>query len=150
MSWTGAMTALAANLTTGAAAIADPITLVRAGMPETITVDQIAYWASGSRDSQTGGNTLTKVNRERGVQVVAYLRGSMRASVADETLELRLIELEGQLLVALWADADLGGNAIGITIDEITYDWAVVGDQVARTLQFIVWVDLAELATISL
>lgn len=75
MSWTGAMTALAANLTTAGATLATPITVIRAGMPETITQDQIAYWASGSRESLTGGNTLTKVNRERGVQVSATSAG---------------------------------------------------------------------------
>lgn len=150
MSWSGAMTTLQANLALAAADVSPTIPLVRQGEPDALNQDTIAYWAAGTRPSTTGGNTFTKVNIERGVTVIGYLRGATRAAVLDAATELRLVALEEALFIRLWADADLGGNAIGIAIEESTYGWIDLASQLARTVSFTVWIDLPEVATISL
>lgn len=144
MSWLGVIAALKANATTAAADVTPAIAMVRVGEPDTLAVDTIALWPSGTR---TAGDTFGRIHIERGVQVVAYLRGSVRAGAIDETLEARLVAVEEALFTRLWADTECGGNAVGMTIEGSTYGWEVIGDQLARTTTFTAWVWLQAIAT---
>lgn len=146
MSWTDALAALKTNCTTAAADVTPAIPLVRVGEPDGLNQDMIALWPVGTR---APGDTYTRVHLERGVQVTAYLRGSTRAGVFDAALEARLVAIEEALFTRLWADDECGGNAVGITIDSSTYGWEVIGDQLARSVTFTVWVWLASVATVS-
>jgi len=151
MTWDGAMTTLAANLTTAGADVTPKVVKIVRGEPDALSTDLIAYWMGpGTRQSSTGANTLTKVNIERGVTITAYLRGATRAETLSATLESRLIALEAAIFNRLWADADLGGNAIGISIDGTEYGWIDIAGQLARVVSLVVWIDLAEVSTISL
>jgi hypothetical protein len=149
VSWSGAIDALHADLAAAAADISPTVPIVRSGEPDALVADTIWYAATGRRESSTGGNTLGKVHIERGVEVTALLRGSVRAGSIDASLEARLIDLDAAMLTRLWSDCSLGGHAIGISVGDATYGWADVGGQLARTIVFIVWIDLAEVATIS-
>jgi hypothetical protein len=149
MSWSGAIAALHADLALAAADVSPAIPLVRAGEPDSLNTDMVAYWMVSGKESDTGGNTLTKVNWQIAVQVTGYIRGSVRAGSIDSTTEARVMALSEAMLVRLWADWGLGGHAIGIAIPDMDYGWIVVGDQLARSVQFTVYIDLAEVATIS-
>lgn len=146
MSWANALSALKTNCTTAAADVTPAITLVRVGEPDALNQDTIALWPVGTR---APGDTYTRVHLERGVQVTAYLRGSVRAGAIDETLEARLVAIEEALFTRLWADDECGGNAVGLTIESSTYGWEVLGDQLARSVTFTVWVWLASVASVS-
>lgn len=149
MSWSGAMAALETNLDLAAADAS--IAIVRHGEPDILNGDTLAYWAGpGSRVSHTGGNTLSKVNIERGATVRAYLFGTDRSAAVAEAWELRLVAIEEAIFTRLWADAGLGGHAIGIDIEGSEYGWIDVGTVKARTLELVVWIDLAEVASIAL
>jgi hypothetical protein len=155
VTWAGAVAQLKTNVTTATTDIGGDW-LVRHGEPDALVQDTLALWPTGSQPSRTGGNSYTKVNIERGVQVTGYLRGSIRIGEIDDALEARLVDLEEKLFTRIWADADLGGNSIGLAIDGSTYGWVEIGGnaatpgQIARTVSFVVWVDLPEVATISL
>lgn len=144
MSWANALAALKTNCTTAAADVTPAIPLVRVGEPDALNQDTIALWPVGTRPP---GDSYTLVHLERGVQVTAYLRGSIRAGAIDETLEARLVAIEEALFTRLWADTECGGNAIGITIAGSEYGWQAIGEQIARTTTFTVWVWLQTIAT---
>src|SRR3990167_3054992 len=137
MSWAGVITAIKTNCTSAGTDVTPNITHVRVGVPDSLTQDTIAIWPSGTRSP---GNTFGQLHLERGVQVTAYVRGSIRAGAIDETLEAKLVAVEAALFTRLWADGDCGGNAIAIAIEGSTYDWGDLGDQVARVVTFTGWV----------
>jgi hypothetical protein len=143
------MAVLKTNLTTASTDVTPTVPKVREGEPDELTQDTIAFWASGMRQSRTGGNTLTKVNIERGVEIMWYLRGAIRAGQIDSDLERRLIAVEEAILTRVLGDFELGGNAIGVFIDDSEYGWVTLGSQVARTGRTTAWIDLPEIATLS-
>ena len=150
MSWTGARAAILANLVLAAADVTPAIPTVIDYEPDALTQDTLAAWPVGTRPSTTGGNTLLKVNIERGVQVMGYLRATARTGSQSAELETRLVALEEALFIRLWADAGCGGHAIGLAIESSDYGWGDVGKQLARTVSIVAWIDLAEVATIAL
>lgn len=152
MSWSGAVTQFHANLRLAAADVSPTIDskLVRKGEPDVLNGDTIAFWPSGWQPSRTGADTFTKQHIERGLTVRIYLRGAIRATAADDTLEDRLIAVEDAVITRLLADRNLNDNTIGVFIDGAEYAWEPIGDQLARTATFTAWLDLSEHFTTSL
>lgn len=149
MSWSGALAALQADLVAAGATLSPAITIVRQGEPDSLNADVIAYEYGGDRESGTGGNTLSKTNIEERVTVTVYLRGSVRATTIDGSLEVRLREANRAIKNALWGDWSLGGNSIGISIEPSETAWALIGEQLARTVAFDIYIDLAEVDDIA-
>jgi hypothetical protein len=150
MSWTGARSAIDANLALAAADVTPAIPTVIDYEPDSLAQDTLAHWPEGSRPSTTGGNTLIKVNIERAIRVTGYLLAAARTGSQNAEIEARLVALEEALFIRLWADAGCGGHAIGLSIDETAYGWTDIGGQLARTITFLAWIDLPEVATIAL
>lgn len=150
MSWAGARAAIDANLVLAAADVTPAIATIIDYEPDSLTQDTVAHWPEGTRPSATGANTLLKVNIERGVRVTGYLRTGTRTGSQNAEIEARLVALEEALFLRLWADAGCGGHAIGLSIDGSDYGWADIAGQLARTVTFVAWIDLAEVATIAL
>jgi len=150
MTWAAAVNQLKTTTTTAAAALTPPIKVVRKGEPDELNADTIALWLEGWQDSRTGGETFTRKNIERGVRFTIYLLGSVRQEDLDDALEDRLIVVEEAVIGALMLDRDVGGNAIGLFIDEAVYGWEELAGQLARTSSFVAWVDLSETYATSL
>ena len=150
MTWAGARSAIDANLVLAAADVSPAIPTVIDYEPDTLAQDTIAHWPEGTRPSTTGGNTMLKVNIERGVRVTAYLKAAARTGSQNAELETRLVALEERLFIRLWADVGCGGHAIGLAIEESAYGWQDVAGTLARVVSFVAWIDLAEVATIGL
>ena len=150
MSWAGVRTAITTNLTTAGTDVSPTVTTVIDYEPDSLTKDTLAAWPEGTRPSITGANTLIRVNLERGVRVTGYLLTPVRTGSQNAELEARLVALEEALFIRLWADASCGGNGIGLSIEGSDYGWTDVAGQLARTVTFVAWIDLAEVATIAL
>lgn len=147
MTWVGVISAINTNLETAAASASIP--LVRQGEPDNLNTDCIYYEYAGDRESRTGGNTLTKTNVEERVRVTVLLRGSVRATAIDSSLEVRLRDAARACKAALWGDWSLGGNCIGLSVDDTETGWVNIGDQLARFAAFDLLIDLAEVDTIA-
>ncbi len=143
MSWAGVIAAIDAHLVAAGASLTPSVTAVRQGEPDAVTVPVFAYWYAGDRESETGGNTFGVTNLEEAVAVRGYFPGTVRAKSQDATLEVLIQAAKAAIRSALWADALLGGNAIGIDITPTQSGWTQVGDALARSFEFTVWVDLA-------
>ncbi len=143
MSWANAMAAIGTNLTAAGATISPAIKTVVEGEPDTVNVPAYAYWYAGDRDSATGGNTFGKTNIEEGVEVTVYWPGSVRFPSGNQTVERWLHDATRAAKHALWTDIELGGNAIGLDIDETVAGWASIGGTLCRIATFVVWVDEA-------
>jgi hypothetical protein len=145
VSWAGVITAIDANLVAAGATLTPIIDAIRQGEPDAVDMPLIAYWYGGDRESQTGGNTFGKTNLEELVYVRIYFPGSIRADSLDSSLEVRIRNAKAAVLHALWGDASLGGNAIGLDVQDTTSGWAAVGNALCRVVELAIWVDLAEL-----
>jgi hypothetical protein len=147
MSWSGVLTTLDAILVTAGkiATLADAnkVTLVRQGEPGGVNVPTLAYWWTGDRESQTGGNSLNKTNVEEGLQIMAYWPVQDRSEGLMDRLENDIRTMKQAITAGLWGDATLGGNCIGITIDSVTGGWQDINGRYARVLDMRVWIDLA-------
>lgn len=149
MSWSGVLTAIDAHLVAAGATLTPTVTAVRQGEPDAVTTPVFAYWYAGDRESETGGNTFGRTNIEEAVVIRGYFPGSTRVRSQDATLEELVQAAKAAIRARIWADFELGGNAIGVDIQPTTSGWAQVGDSFARTFEFTVWVDLAEVDPIT-
>lgn len=145
MSWDGALASIEAHLVAAGAAVTPKITDVRHGEPKDIRNPQgvLAYWYAGDRDSQTGGNTLTKTNIEEGVRIQLYVPGSIRLRGQTDTVEKYLRAVIREVKRRLWADGDLGqADIIGLDIEGTETGWFEISGVEARSAGFTVWIDL--------
>ncbi len=150
MSWDGALGALEADLVAAGATLTPKITTVREGEPDALsTVPVLAYWYAGDRESSTGGNTLTRTNIEEGVRIQVYVPGSIRLPNVTASTERYLRAAVRAVKAALWGDASMGGNTIGIDLDGTETGWFEVSAVLARTAGFTAWLDLAEVDVIA-
>ena len=152
MSWSGALTAYHAHLTTGGAAVSPAITTIMRGQPTGLTtVPIISYYWGGRRESSTGGNTLTKVNVEEALVTTIYVPESVRLPNRATTIEDYLRDAVNACQDAIWGDVQLGGNSIGLSeISAVESGWASVSNVEARTASWTCWVDLAEVHSIAI
>jgi hypothetical protein len=150
MTWASAVAAFKTDLTTAAAALNPAISLVHKGELDNLNQDAIDFWVQGWRPSHTGSETLTKLSIERGIFVEILLRAKARSTDADDALEDRVITVDEAICSALLLDRDLGGNAVGLYIEEVAYDWKDLSGQLCRRISFVAWVDLSEVFTVSL
>lgn len=151
MTWALAMTTFGTSLTAAANAVSPTVPHVHHGDIEAFVEDTIAYWADpGTRPSQTpaGSNSLNKVFIERCVTVKTYLKALARYTAGDDSLELRVVAVEEAIFVALWGAWSMGGNVIGLRIEDSTYGWETVGGQLTRTIEIPVWLDMPAVADI--
>src|SRR3970040_1661266 len=113
------------------------------GGPGAVNTPIIGYWDVGDRESETGGNSLTKTNIEEGVLVRIYRPGSVRATSLDDSLEVWVRSAVRACKAALWGDVYLDGNSIGLSITDTVAAWENVANVLCRTATFTVWVDQA-------
>jgi hypothetical protein len=155
MTWAGVLSTVSTHLTTAGATLSSPdtgtaVTNIQAGEPSGVTQPSLHYWYDGDRESTTGGNTLTKVNMEELVRIGIFVPvGLNRSPAKDAVVETFMRNAKFAILDALWGDVQLGGNCIGIEIPPVESGWTVVGDTLCRTVQILLWVDLAEVHTIA-
>lgn len=151
MSWDAALSAFEAHLRTAGDSLSPQATDVRHGEPKDFssTKPVIAYWYAGDRESQTGGNTLTRTNLEEGVRVQLYVPDTIRLRNKTDVTEQYLRAGVRAIKAALWGDASLGGNAIGLDLDGSETGWFEVSAVLARTVGFTAWIDLAEVDVIA-
>jgi hypothetical protein len=149
MSWTGAVAAIKTHLTTQGAALTNPIGIVRETEPLSIPARMIAFWYSGDRQSATGGNTLTKTNIEEQFTIRAYWPVADNSETLAAARDAEVHALLRLISAALWGDVELGGQAIGLSVEPAEVGWLDVDGANVRTLTVPVWVDLAEVDTIS-
>ena len=143
MSWAGVIAAIDADLVTAGATLSPAISEIRQGEPDVVNTPIIGYWYVGDRESETGGNSLTKTNIEEGVLVRIYRPGSVRATSLDDSLEVWVRGAVRACKAALWGDVYLGGNSIGLSITDTVAAWENVANVLCRTATFTVWVDQA-------
>lgn len=144
MSWEAALDTLQAHLVAAGAAVTPRITDVRHGEPKDLRSAKavLAYWYVGDRESQTGGNTLTKTNIEEGVRIQLYVPGSVRLRNQTDAAELYIRAVVREIKRRLWGDGDLGqADVIGLDIDGTETGWFEVSGVEARTAGFTVWID---------
>ena len=125
------------------ATLSPAISDIRQGEPDAVNMPIIGYWYVGDRESLTGGNTFGKTNIEEGVLVRIYRPGSVRATSLDDSLEVWVRNAVRACKAALWGDAHLGNNAIGLDITDTVAGWENIGNVLCRIATFTVWVDEA-------
>ena len=69
--------------------------------------------------------------------------GAVRATSLDDSLEVWIRNAVRACKAALWGDAHLGNNAIGLDITDTVAAWENVANVLCRTATFTVWVDQA-------
>src|SRR3989304_2987544 len=143
MSGAGVIAAIDADLVTAGATLSPAITEIRQGEPDAVNMPIIGYWYVGDRESLTGGNSFGKTNIEEGVLVRIYRPGSVRATSLDDSLEVWVRSAVRACKAALWGDAHLGGNSIGLDITDTVAAWEAIGNVLCRIATFTVWVDEA-------
>jgi len=143
MSWAGIIAAIDADLVAAGATVSPAILTIRQGEPDTVNLPVIGYWYVGDRESLTGGNTFGKTNIEEGVLIRIYRPGSVRATSLDDSLEVWIRSAIRACKAALWGDAHLGNNAIGLDITDTVAGWENIGNVLCRIATFTVWVDEA-------
>lgn len=148
MSWSGVLTALDANLTTAAGVVnaldagKEPFT-VRRGEPASILSRQVAYWYEGDQESTTGGRTLGKNNVQERVTIRWYWPVLNRDSAFASYIEGQMQSANRATQAALLGDSLLGGNAIGVDIQQTTAGWQQVNEAWVRVLSIPVHIDMA-------
>lgn len=151
MSWDGVLATIETHLTTAGASLNPKATDIRHGEPKAFSSSKpvIAYWYAGDRESQTGGNTFTRTNIEEGVRIQLYAPDTIRLRNKTDVTEQYLRAGVRAIKAALWGDASLGGNAIGLDLDGSETGWFEVSAVLARTVGFTAWIDLAEVDVIA-
>lgn len=149
MSWTGAVAQIKTHLTTAGASLTNPIGIVRETEPLSIPGRMISFWWSGDRQSETGGNTLAKTNIEEQFTLRAYWPVADNAETLAAARDAEAHALLRAITALLWGDIDLGGSAIGVSLSPAEVGWLDVDGANVRTLTVTLWVDLAEVDTIS-
>lgn len=151
MSWDGVLTTIEGHLATAGASLDPKATDIRPGEPKDFSSVQpvIAYWYAGDRESQTGGNTFTRTNIEEGLRIQLYVPDTIRLRNKADATERYLRAGVRAIKAALWADASLGGNAIGLDLDSSETGWFEISGVLARTVGFNAWIDLAEVDVIA-
>src|SRR3972149_2432195 len=114
MSWAGVIAAIDADLVTAGATLSPAITEIRQGEPDAVNMPIIGYWYVGDREAEAGGDSLTKTNIEEGVLARISRPGSVRATSLDDSLEVWVRSAVRACKAALWGDAHLGGDRIGL------------------------------------
>lgn len=150
MSWDGVLSTFEAHLRSAGATLSPKATDIRHGEPKDFSTAKpvIAWWYAGDRESTTGGNTLTRTNIEEGLHVQVYLPGTVRLRNQTDDTERWLRAAVRAIKAALWGDASLGGNAIGLDLDGSETGWFEVSAVLARTVGFTAWIDLPEVDVI--
>ena len=149
MAWADLLAVVDTHLVAAGATLTPPVTGIRHGEPDAVTTPVFAYWYGGDRESTTGGNTFGKTNIEEMLIIRGYFPGSLRVKSQDAALEELIRAAKAAIRLRLWADGQLGGNAIGIDLDPTLSGWSVVGGSIVRTFEFVLWCDLAEVDTIA-
>ena len=143
MSWDLAMVALNAHLVAAGATLSPKVTTIWDGEPNAVNGPLFASWYAGDRESTSGGNSLSKTNIEEGVVVTIYWPTSVRFPSGAMALERWLRAAVRAVKHELWADTDLGGNAIGIDVGDASATWDIPGGALCRIARFTLWVDEA-------
>lgn len=150
MSWTGVLDTIGTHLTTAGATITPPITKVRRGEPFHVGIKTLAYWYDGDQESETGGNTVGGVtNIQERVTIRGYWPVPTRDDPRADALEVELQAVNRAIQAALWGDAHLGENCIGLDIGNTSAGWQQWGEAWARVLTIPLIVDMANVETIS-
>lgn len=149
MSWSGVLSTVHTHLTTAGASLSPTITLIRRGEPFSSLERQIAYWYDGDQESTTGGNTLTRVNIQERLTIRCYWPVLNRDAQWMSDIEVQVQAANRAIQSALWGDAHLGENAIGLDIGNTQAGWQPVGEAWIRVLTIPVLVDLAETEVIA-
>jgi heat shock protein HslJ len=143
--WGALMTAVDAHLVAAGATLTPPITKVRRGPAFSIPTDMFAYWYDGRQPSRTGGNTFAKTNIEERLTVELYIRiGGETGDDYSAAVEDRMRAATSAVCNRLWGDWDLGGNAIGISIEATSTDRLQVTGGAIYVVTIPVYIDLGD------
>lgn len=151
----GGWTILDAHLVTAAAALSQPIDLVRRGVPISVPTRMVRYWYDGIGDSPfSPGNTLSKSQIGLQLTVGIFLPiGGAQSADAEAKLDSFLEETDAALQAAIWGDAYLGavgsGQAIGVEIGDSQASVEAIGGALVRVLLIPVTYGIADAADIT-
>lgn len=150
MSYEAAMTVIGNHLTTAGNSTTPKTTYVRRGEPITMPdTPMLAWYYDGERESSTGGNTMGgKTNIEAKVIIAGLYPIGDTGDHVSAALDAWTFATVRAITAALWADAELGGNTIGIDVEDPAPMWWSEGGFV-RGFEIPVWLDLAEVDTIA-
>lgn len=124
----------------------------RRGEPSNITLFKgVAYWYEGFQESETGGNSLAKVNIQEKVTVRWYIPVISRDAAFSERQEDQLQACNLATLIRLFGSVHLGQPTfvIGMSIINSTAAWQNVNDAWTRVLTIPVLLDCAWVADIT-
>ena len=148
MSWSGVLTTIDTHLATAAGVVnaldtgKEPFDAMR-GYPKSLIRRQVTFWYEGDQESTTGGKTFGKNNIQERIHIRWYFPILSREEAFVSGVEVQIQAANRATQAALLGDSLLGGNCIGLEIQNTTTGFVNVNEAWVQVLDIPVLIDMA-------